>query len=71
MDFAAAKPVLRATRRLTRRAKHRHNDIIGNSAAGIRHVLVDGTDEIEIAYTFKREFWGQEIASEIASGGHA
>lgn len=26
--------------------------------AGIRHILVDGIDEIEIAYTFKREFWG-------------
>ena len=34
--------------------------------AGIRHILVDGIDEIEIAYTFKREFWGQGLASEIA-----
>lgn len=34
--------------------------------AGIRHILVDGVDEIEIAYTFKREFWGQGLASEIA-----
>ncbi|OKO74687.1 acetyltransferase [Bradyrhizobium sp. NAS80.1] len=35
--------------------------------AGIRHILVDGVDEIEIAYTFKREFWGQGFASEIAT----
>ena len=34
--------------------------------AGIRHILVDGVDEIEIAYTFKREFWGRGLASEIA-----
>jgi RimJ/RimL family protein N-acetyltransferase len=34
--------------------------------AGIRHILVDGINEIEIAYTFKREFWGQGLASEIA-----
>lgn len=35
--------------------------------AGIRHILVDGVDEIEIAYAFKREFWGQGLASEIAT----
>ena len=35
--------------------------------AGIRHILVDGTDELEIAYTFKRSFWGQGLASEIAT----
>ena len=35
--------------------------------AGIRHILMDGVDEIEIAYTFKREFWGQGLASEIAT----
>jgi len=29
--------------------------------AGIRHILVDHVDEIEIAYTFKREFWGPGI----------
>jgi len=34
--------------------------------AGIRHILVDGIDEIEIAYTFKRSLWGQGLASEIA-----
>ncbi|MDF0522556.1 GNAT family N-acetyltransferase [Bradyrhizobium yuanmingense] len=35
--------------------------------AGIRHILVDDVDEIEIAYAFKREFWGQGFASEIAA----
>ena len=35
--------------------------------AGIRHILVDGVDEIEIAYTFKRDLWDQGLASEIAT----
>ena len=35
--------------------------------AGIRHILVDDVDEIEIAYTFKRSLWGQGLASEIAA----
>ncbi|MET3328103.1 RimJ/RimL family protein N-acetyltransferase [Bradyrhizobium japonicum] len=35
--------------------------------AGIRHILVDGIDEIEIAYTFKRDLWGQGFASETAA----
>ncbi|SFI28143.1 GNAT family N-acetyltransferase [Bradyrhizobium sp. cf659] len=35
--------------------------------AGIRHILVDGIDEIEIAYTFKRSLWGQGLASETAA----
>ena len=35
--------------------------------AGLRHILVDGIDEIEIAYTFKRSLWGQGLASEIAA----
>lgn len=34
--------------------------------AGIRHIVVDGTDDIEIAYTFKRDLWGQGLANEIA-----
>jgi len=34
--------------------------------AGIRHLLVDGVDEIEIAYTFRRDLWGQGLASEIS-----
>lgn len=35
--------------------------------AGLRHLLVDDIDEIEIAYAFRREFWGQGSASEIAT----
>jgi len=35
--------------------------------AGIRHILVDDVNEIEIAYTFKRELWGRGFASEIAA----
>jgi RimJ/RimL family protein N-acetyltransferase len=35
--------------------------------AGIRHIIVDGVEEIEIAYAFKREFWGRGLASEIAT----
>jgi RimJ/RimL family protein N-acetyltransferase len=34
--------------------------------AGIRHILVDGVDEVEIAYTFKQSLWGRGLASEIA-----
>jgi RimJ/RimL family protein N-acetyltransferase len=34
--------------------------------AGIRHIVLDGVDEIEIVYTFKRALWGQGLASEIA-----
>jgi RimJ/RimL family protein N-acetyltransferase len=34
--------------------------------AGIRHTLIDDVDEIEIAYTFTRDLWGQGLASEIA-----
>jgi RimJ/RimL family protein N-acetyltransferase len=35
--------------------------------AGIRHILVDDIDEVEIAYAFKREFWGRGLASETAT----
>lgn len=35
--------------------------------AGIRHLLVDDIDEIEIAYAFKRSLWGRGYASEIAT----
>lgn len=34
--------------------------------AGIRRVTVENTDEVEIAYTFARPFWGLGLASEIA-----
>lgn len=35
--------------------------------AGIRHILVDDIDEIEIFYAFEREFWDRGFASEIAT----
>lgn len=35
--------------------------------AGLRHIVVDDTDEIEIAYAFTRDVWGQGFASEIAT----
>lgn len=35
--------------------------------AGLRHILVDDTDEIEIFYTFTRSLWGGGFASEIAT----
>lgn len=35
--------------------------------AGIRHLLVDDIDEIEIAYAFERSLWGRGYASEIAT----
>jgi RimJ/RimL family protein N-acetyltransferase len=34
--------------------------------AGFRHIVLDGVDEVEIVYTFKRALWGQGLASEIA-----
>src|SRR5579871_1408789 len=34
--------------------------------AGIRPIIIEGVEEIEIAYTFKRAMWGQGLASEIA-----
>lgn len=34
--------------------------------AGLRQVVVDDQEEVEIAYTFKRALWGQGLASEIA-----
>ena len=34
--------------------------------AGIQHVVFDGVPEVDIAYTFRREVWGQGLATEIA-----
>jgi RimJ/RimL family protein N-acetyltransferase len=33
--------------------------------AGIRHLVLDGVNEVEIAFTLKRALWGQGLASEI------
>ncbi|MDA9532054.1 acetyltransferase [Bradyrhizobium sp. CCBAU 25338] len=35
--------------------------------AGLRHILVDDIDEIEIAYAFTRSLWGRGLAGEIAT----
>jgi RimJ/RimL family protein N-acetyltransferase len=35
--------------------------------AGLRHILVDDIDEIEIFYAFTRNLWGRGFASEIAT----
>lgn len=35
--------------------------------AGLRHILVDEIDEIEIFYAFTRSLWGRGLASEIAT----
>ncbi|AWM04864.1 GNAT family N-acetyltransferase [Bradyrhizobium amphicarpaeae] len=35
--------------------------------AGVRHILVDDVDEIEIAYAFPRSLWGRGFASEVAT----
>jgi RimJ/RimL family protein N-acetyltransferase len=33
---------------------------------GLRHVEVEGRDEVEVAYALRAEFWGQGLATEIA-----
>lgn len=35
--------------------------------AGVRQVVVDDEEEVEIAYTFKRNLWGRGLASEITT----
>lgn len=35
--------------------------------AGIRHIVMENVDEVEIFYAFKGEFWGRGFASEIAT----
>jgi len=32
----------------------------------IRHLDVDGTDEVELGYGFHKKYWGQGLATEIA-----
>jgi len=34
--------------------------------AGLRYVDVEGESEMEIAYTFRRDLWGQGLATEVA-----
>lgn len=40
-------------------------DFVGR--AGLRYVEVAGQEELEIAYTLRRAWWGQGLASEVAS----
>ena len=35
--------------------------------AVLRHVLIEGTDEVEIGYGFLPAFWGKGLATEIAT----
>jgi RimJ/RimL family protein N-acetyltransferase len=35
--------------------------------AGLRHIIIGGVEEVEVAYTLKRCFWGQGLAREIAA----
>jgi RimJ/RimL family protein N-acetyltransferase len=32
----------------------------------LRHITIDGVDEVELGYTFHRAFWGQGLATEIS-----
>jgi RimJ/RimL family protein N-acetyltransferase len=34
--------------------------------AGLRHIALDGADEVEIVFSFARALWGQGLASETA-----
>jgi len=35
--------------------------------AVLRHLLVDGVDEVEVGYAFYQAFWGRGLATEIAT----
>jgi RimJ/RimL family protein N-acetyltransferase len=35
--------------------------------AGIRHLIIEGETEIELAYSFLSEYWGRGLATEIAT----
>ena len=43
---------------------------LGHRLAGravLRHLLVEGTDEVEVGYGFYPEFWGRGLATEVAT----
>lgn len=44
--------------------KNKNGEFIGR--AGLRHVDIEGIDEIEVAYALMPEFWNQGLATEIA-----
>src|SRR5215475_6267747 len=35
--------------------------------AGLRHVVVEGVEDVEIAYALRRALWGQGLVSEIST----
>jgi RimJ/RimL family protein N-acetyltransferase len=41
------------------------DDPIGRAV--LRHMLVDGADEVEVGYAFYPEFWGRGLATEVAA----
>lgn len=44
--------------------RHRDGGFAGR--AGIRHLDLDGADEVELLYSFMPEFWGAGMATEIS-----
>jgi RimJ/RimL family protein N-acetyltransferase len=44
----------------------RTNDGRFAGRAGIRHIVLEDRPEVEIAYAFRREMWGQGLATEVS-----
>ena len=42
-----------------------HDSFVGRG--GLRRIEIGGRNEIELAYTLTPEFWGQGLATEIAT----
>ncbi len=63
------------TRNLTHWAEHGYGlwivyELAGDSPIGravLRHLMVDGVDEVEVGYAFYPEFWGRGLATEVAT----
>ena len=43
----------------------RENRVVGRAL--LRHLLVEGRDEVEVGYSLYPEFWGRGLATEIAA----
>jgi len=73
------RPVAELMERHQRNMNHWHDHCFGWWVArskadgrfagrgGLRHCFIDGKDEIELGYGFVPEFWGQGLATELAS----